>query len=95
MDWQDRRDIAQAKRDAKRETRTEWDEFNFGELRRLAMASGEWESDVDDLDADRYTDDDRETLYDARYHAHKLYTSLMRLWRNAEHAEKASGGDGA
>ena len=71
------------------------DEVNLQDLRRLAMTASSMDSDVDDLDAD-WSEDDRETIYDARYHAHKLYTALMRLWRHAEQSaqQERSGGDG-
>lgn len=66
------------------------DEYDVAELTRLMMLSSQVEDGIHDVDPLGMTEDERECLYDARYHAHKLARLLFRLAKAADDARGQS-----
>lgn len=96
MDWMDRRDIAQAKRDEmreKQEPQSTWEEYDVDELGRLMMAASALEDGVREFDPP-HEEMDGDWL-DAQYYARKLYRIISRLAVKAEREWKASAGSEA
>lgn len=66
------------------------EEYDVEELKRLMVLASQVHDGVDDVDPADMTDEEREDLYDARYHAHKLSRLMFKLAKAADLAWKQS-----
>lgn len=82
------------------EERTKWEEYEVQDMGRLMMRASALEDDLNDTELVSPSDEDREALRDALYHAHKAHRILSQLavksqreWHQAVASEEERGNE--